>query len=699
MTDIQRTTLDNGIVVLTLDRANSKTNLIDDAFTQEFDTVVAELKAQQDLRGVIVESAKSTFVAGGDLALLSTVTDDNANQVIALLDRFRHSLRELETLGKPVVACLNGSALGGGLELALACHHRIAVTNPKTKVGLPEVTLGLLPAAGGVSRITRMLGLEQAIPFLTEGRLHSLSSAQRLGIISQMVTSADEARAEAIAWIDTHPESVAPWDANGFRMPGGLPQSSKTAQLLSIAPAMILKKTQGCYPAANAILSCAVEGATLSMDAAGRLETRYFLPLAKGAVSKNLINTLFFAKNKLEATCRTDNAQTVTTVGVVGAGMMGAGIAWACAVKGLTVVLVDTDLAKAEKGKAYSESLVHKRLERKQLTAEQGQALLNRIQPSDSFEALRPCELVIEAVFEDRALKADVFRQIQANTSDHALLASNTSTLPISSLAESVNQPETFIGLHFFSPVDKMPLLEIIKGEATNEATVQRALAFAGQIAKTPIVVNDGRGFFTSRVFKTFTYEGMAMLAEGIPAAAIENAAWLAGYPVGPLAVSDEVTLTLMERIRRQTQADMAAENQPFVCHPGDAVIDRMLELNRVGKSSGGGFYQYPSGAKKQLWSGLAEHFGGQASFDLQTLKDRFLYIQSIEAFRALNDGIVTSKDEANVGSILGFGYPAWTGGAIQFAHQTGLANFVARAHELEQQCGERFNVSSMLIE
>ncbi|EAR08789.1 3-hydroxyacyl-CoA dehydrogenase NAD-binding domain-containing protein [Reinekea blandensis] len=688
----------HGIAHLILDRHEGSANLMDPAFTEAFVQAVDQLETLESLTGVLVESTKTTFFAGGDLTLLSQVTEANAQDVEALLDSLKASFIRLERLGKPVVACLEGSALGGGFELALACHHRIALNHPKVKIGLPEVNLGLLPGAGGISRVTRLLGLEKAIPFLTEGRTHSVASAHAQGLIHELADSAEALKAQAIDWIKANPSPRAPWDEKGFKLPGGKPNSPKIAQMLSIAPAMILKKTQGCYPAANAILSAAVEGATLSIEAAGRIETRYFMPLALGPVSKSLIGTMFFGKNAIESAARKqlDGNRQFNRIGVVGAGMMGAGIAWACASKGLPVVLVDTEQSRAEQGKGYSERLVAKRFERGRLSAEEGTALLNRITPTESMSELAECDLVIEAVFEDRALKADVYQLIQSVVSPETIIASNTSTLPISSLAGMVDRPDQFIGLHFFSPVDKMPLLEIIRGEQTSKSTVNAALAFSHQITKTPIVVNDGRGFYTSRVFKQFTYEGMAMLAEGVPAAAIENAAWLAGYPVGPLAVSDEVTLTLMDRIRTQTRKDLETEGKTYQPHPGDAVIDRMLELNRVSKAGGAGFYEYPASDKKTLWPGLVEHFGGQQAVDVTVLKERFLFAQTIESLQAMKEGVVTSANEANIGSILGLGFPAWTGGALNYVKHWGRSGFMQRAEVLEAQYGTRFSVRGL---
>lgn len=701
MSTVKASVIENQIAIVTFDRDDSKTNLIDAAFTRDLKAEVDSLVANESLKGIVLESAKSTFVAGGDLKMLGSITDENTDEAILLLEDLKASFRSLETMGIPVVACLNGSALGGGLEVALSAHHRIAVDSPSTRVGLPEVSLGLLPAAGGVSRVTRLLGLEKAIPFLTEGKQHRVAEAKTLGLIDEVVSTPEQLRDAALAWIQQNPEAHQPWDKKGYRLPGGLPNSPKIAQMLSIAPAMIKKKTQGCYPAANAILSAAVEGATLSIEAACRIETRYFMQLAKGPVAKNIISTLFFAKNGIESEARglAKTVKPVSTVGIVGAGMMGAGIAWSCAISGLRVVLIDTDMSSAEKGKAYSQKLAEKRLSRGAWDEEKALHTLSMIDPSDDFAALSECDIVIEAVFEDRALKADVYKQILSAVREDTLLASNTSTLPITGLASSVEKPDQFIGVHFFSPVDKMPLVEIIKGEQTSTASVERALSFVAQIRKTPIVVNDGRGFFTSRVFKMFTYEGMAMLAEGVPAAVIENAAWLAGYPVGPLAVSDEVSITLMDRIRTQTQKDLASEGLEYQPHPGDSVIDRMLEWQRVGKASGAGFYEYPKNEKKRLWSGLESSFPVKEDYDLETLKERFLFVQAIESLKALDENVLTSVEAGNVGSILGFGYPAWTGGVLQYIRQCGKETFVARANEFVEEFGERFSVEAALID
>lgn len=701
MTVIRLETDQDRIAHLILDKPGASSNVMDPAFGEDLARCLDELEAMPDLAGVMVRSEKSSFMAGGDLDLLRRVDDGNADTVLGLLNSLKLSFRRLELLHKPVVACLTGTALGGGFELALACSHRIVLDDSRIRLGLPEVTLGLLPAAGGTSRLVRLLGLEAAMPLLTEGRQLAPDAAEHYGLVHERAATPQALFEQAKAFIRTNPEVAAPWDQKGFKVPGGLPNQPRLAPMLSVAPAMIKQKTHGCYPAPVAVLAAAVEGASLDMDAAGRVENRYFMPLAKGTVAKNLITTLFFQKKAIDGGRNRPDAEAepIGRVGILGAGMMGAGIAWACASKGIPVVLLDVDQSKAEQGKAYSEKLVARRVQSGRWTEPRGQAVLDAIQPTTDVADLAECDLVIEAVFEDRAVKAEITRAAEAVIGPNALLASNTSTLPISSLAEAVADPERFIGLHFFSPVDKMSLVEIIRGERSSDASLARAYDLTKQLGKTPIVVNDGRGFFTSRVFRTYTYEGLAMLAEGVPAAEIENAAWLAGFPVGPLAVMDEVSLGLLEHVRAQTRADLEAEGKTAPTQPGDAVLDRMLALERLGRSAGAGFYDYPSDGPKRLWPGLAEAFGGHAEVPLDDLKDRLLAIQALESVRILDEGILNSVAEANIGSLFGLGYPAWTGGVLQYINQCGLDAFVGRVKDLAERYGERFEPPNSLVE
>ncbi|MEH6351946.1 3-hydroxyacyl-CoA dehydrogenase NAD-binding domain-containing protein [Pseudomonas sp. 3JA] len=706
MTDaIRYETGQDRIVVLTLDMPGQSANTMNAVYREAMAACVARLQAEKDsIAGVIITSAKHTFFAGGDLNELITVGKPEAKAFYDRVLLLKAQLRTLETLGKPVVAAINGAALGGGWEICLACHHRVALDLPSVQLGLPEVTLGLLPGGGGVVRMVRLLGLEKALPYLLEGKKVNAQQALQAGLIDELAKDRDELLAKSRAWILANPSVIQPWDAKGYRLPGGTPSDPKVAQMLAIAPSILRNKTQGCLPAPEKILCAAVEGAQVDFDTAHLIETRYFTELTTGQVAKNLIGTFWFQLNEIKAGgSRPQGLAPYLTkkVGVLGAGMMGAGIAYVSAVAGIAVVLKDVDLAAAEKGKARSAALLDKKVARGQLTAEQREATLARIHPTDSNADLAGCDLVIEAVFEDRALKASVSAAAQAVVGDDAVIASNTSTLPITGLALAVPDPTKFIGLHFFSPVEKMPLVEIIKGARTSDATLARGFDFVLQINKTPIVVNDSRGFFTSRVFGTFTNEGIAMLGEGVSAPMIETEARKAGMPVGPLAISDEVSLSLMSHIRAQTAKDLHAEGKMPIEHPAFAVIDLLLnEYKRSGKAAGAGFYEYPANGQKYLWPQLKSRFektDGQIS--PQDIRDRLLFIQALETVRCMEEGVLTSTADANIGSIFGIGFAAWTGGALQFINQYGLQDFVGRAQYLAEQYGERFSPPALLLE
>lgn len=690
---------DNNIVHLILDRPNASANLMDAAFTKDLAIAVEKLRSE-DYIGVIVRSAKSTFFAGGSLDDLFATTKENADQLFDMLNTLKLAMRELETVGKPVVACINGAALGGGWEMALACHHRISLAKGVT-LGLPEVTLGLLPGGGGVVRMSRLLGLQAALPYLTEGKQFKPEEGKAAGLIHEIVDSAPELIEAAITWIKANPKVQQPYDVKGYKVPGGLPSHPGLAKMLPIAPAMMRAKTKGTLPAPESILSVMVESLQVDIESAMRIESRYFVELVCGQVSKNMIGTFWFQLNEIKAgAARPKNiAQTrVKKVGILGAGMMGAGIAYSSANKGLEVVLKDVSKENAARGKAYSEKLLDKKVQKKYLSKDKRDATLALINTSEDYADLKGCDLIIEAVFEDRALKATVTKDAEAQLESTAVFASNTSTLPISGLAEASERPENFIGLHFFSPVDKMPLVEIICGAKTSPETLAKAYDYVLQIGKTPIVVNDSRGFFTSRVFGTFASEGIAMVGEGISPSAIENAAFLSGFPVGPLAVTDEVSMSLVEKIRKQTIKDMQSEGLTYQEHPADPVVDRMLEAGRAGKLAGGGFYSYPAQGKKHLWEGLSEQFKqSDQDIDLQEIKDRLLYIQAIETVRCVDEKVLTSVRDANIGSIMGIGYPVWTGGILQFINQTGLEKFIARAEDLADKYGNRFKVPKLL--
>ncbi|AZC29845.1 3-hydroxyacyl-CoA dehydrogenase NAD-binding domain-containing protein [Pseudomonas chlororaphis] len=693
------------IVVLTIDMPGQSANTMNAVYREAMAACVARLKAEQEsIAGVIITSAKKTFFAGGDLNELIKVGKAEAQAFYDMVLTLKGQLRALETLGKPVVAAINGAALGGGWEICLACHHRVALDDPSLQVGLPEVTLGLLPGGGGVVRMVRLLGLEKALPYLLEGKKVRPQQALQAGLIDQLASDRDDLLAKARAWIVANPAVKQRWDVTGYQIPGGTPSHPKVAQMLAIAPSILRSKTQGCLPAPEKILCAAVEGAQVDFDTAQLIETRYFTELTTGQVAKNLIGTFWFQLNEINAGGSRPQgfAPYVTRkVGVLGAGMMGAGIAYVSAVAGIEVVLKDISLAAAEKGKAHSAALLEKKVARGQLSAEQRDATLARIRTTEQDADLAGCDLIIEAVFEDRELKARVSAAAQQVVGAQAVIASNTSTLPISGLAKAVPDQGKFIGLHFFSPVEKMPLVEIIKGEQTSDETLARGFDFVQQIKKTPIVVNDSRGFFTSRVFGTFTNEGIAMLGEGVAAPMIETEARKAGMPIGPLAICDEVSLSLLSHIRQQTAKDLQAEGKPLVEHPAFAVVDLLLnEYKRPGKAAGGGFYDYPVGVQKHLWPQLKTRFekaDGQIS--PQDVRDRLLFVQAIETVRCVEEGVLRSTADANIGSIFGIGFAAWTGGALQFINQYGLKDFIARAQYLAEQYGERFAPPALLLE
>jgi 3-hydroxyacyl-CoA dehydrogenase/enoyl-CoA hydratase/3-hydroxybutyryl-CoA epimerase len=693
------------IVLLTLDLPGQSANTMNAVYREAMAATVARLESEKDsIAGVIIASAKKTFFAGGDLNELIKVDKPHAKDFQDGVRVLKAQLRTLETLGKPVVAAINGAALGGGWEICLACQHRVALDHKSVQLGLPEVTLGLLPGGGGVVRMVRMLGLEKALPYLLEGKKVTPQQALQAGLIDELAADHDELLAKSRAWILANPAAKQRWDVSGYQIPGGTPSSPKVAQMLAIAPSILRSKTNGCFPAPEKILCAAVEGAQVDFDTAHLIETRYFTELVTGQVAKNMMGTFWFQLNEINAgSSRPQGFAPYVTrkVGVLGAGMMGAGIAYASASAGVEVVLKDINLAAAEKGKAHSAALLDKKVSRGQLTAEQRENILARIRPTESDADLAGCDLIIEAVFEDRELKARVSAAAQSVVGADAVIASNTSTLPISGLATAVPDQGKFIGLHFFSPVDKMPLVEIIKGAHTSDETLARGFDFVLQIKKTPIVVNDSRGFFTSRVFGTFTNEGIAMLGEGVAAPMIETEARKAGMPVGPLAVSDEVSLSLMSHIRQQTAKDLQAEGKPLPQHPAFAVIDLLLnEYKRPGKAAGGGFYEYPSGGQKHLWPELKSRFEQpDQRISSQDVRDRLLFIQAIETVRCVEEGVLLSTADANVGSIFGIGFAAWSGGALQFINQYGLNDFIARARYLAEQYGERFTPPALLLE
>jgi len=703
---------DDGIVVLTLDDPNQSANTMNAAYVASMGATVERLEAEKDeIKGVVLTSAKKTFFAGGDLNDLKQVRPEHAAELADGLRLVKGQLRRLETLGVPVVAAINGAALGGGLEIALATHHRVIVDDPKAKLGFPEVKLGLLPGGGGVVRSVRMFGIADALmKLLLQGKELRPDKALAMGLVGEVVASRDNLVPAAKAWIEANPEAVQPWDADGYKIPGGTPSSPILAQTLPAFPSNLRKQLKGAnYPAPHHIMAAAVEGAQVDFDNAIEIEGRYFVDLATGQVAKNMIQAFFFDLQEVNGNRgRPEEIEPFAPkkMVVLGAGMMGAAIAYVCAKAGIEVVLKDVSLEAAEKGKGYSQGLVEKAVSRGRSTEEKGAELLALITPSADPADAAGAELVIEAVFEDPAVKAQVFAEIEPHLAEGALLGSNTSTLPITGLAEGVSRPADFIGLHFFSPVDKMPLLEIIKGEETSEETLYRALDVAKAIRKTPIVVNDSRGFFTSRVIGTFINEGIAMLTEGIPAPTIEQASSQAGYPAPVLQLSDELNLNLMRKIRKAYEVAMEAEGNAWADHPSTTVIDRMLdEFDRGGRLAGKGFYEYDEEGKRVgLWKGLADAFppvDDPSSISLEDLEERMMFAESLETVKCIDEGVIESVADANIGSIFGIGFPAWSGGVLQYidGYEGGAAGFVARARELAARYGERFEPPASLVE
>lgn len=690
------------IVILTLDSTGQSANTMNAEFRDSLNEITQKLKAETDLKGIIFRSAKKTFFAGGDLDELIQVQPEQASDFFQMIEALKANLRTIETLGVPVVAALNGTALGGGWEIALGCHYRIALTDPKTKFGLPEVTLGLLPGGGGIVRMVRLLGLKTAFPYLMEGKQFGVEQAKSLGLVHDTAENESALLEKAMTWVKTNTKSQQPFDVKGYKIPGGDPKTPAVAQILAIAPAMLRDKTKGCYPAPEAIMAAAVEGAQVDVDTALRIESRYFTQLATGQISKNMIGTFWHGLNAIKsgASRPADIAKwQAKKVGVLGAGMMGAGIAYATATKGIAVVLKDISLENAEKGKAYSHKLLDKRVQQGRLTAEKRDQILALIVPTATAADLHDCDLIIEAVFENQTLKAQVTQEAEPYLAQEGIFASNTSTLPISGLAQASQDPEKFIGLHFFSPVDKMQLVEIIKGQRTSSETLAKAYDFVQQIDKIPIVVNDSRGFFTSRVFGTFINEGMRLLAEGVHPAQIEMAALKAGMPVGPLAIQDEVSLTLTEHITQETRRALQAEGKTLPESPVDGLIHCMIhELDRKGKAAGAGFYEYPENDKKFLWPGLSR-WQKPHSLSEQDMIDRFLFVQALDTLRCYEEGVLESVIDANVGSIFGIGFAAWTGGAIQFLNQHGTAQALERTQQLEARYGARFTPPALLKE
>ena len=719
MTEAVRYEVEGGIVNLVLDDPNQSANTMNQDYTDSMAAAVDRLVKDiandpESIKGVIISSAKKTFFAGGDLKLMTQATPADAPKLFENVESIKATLRQLETSGKPVVAAINGAALGGGLEIALAAHHRIAVDGGY-QVGLPEATLGLLPGGGGVTRTVRMFGISDALmKFLLQGQQMRPSKALTEGLVDELVATQDELLPAAKAWIEANAgneeAATQPWDRKGYRIPGGTPSTPKFAAFLPAFPANLRKQTKGAlYKAPRAIMSAAIEGSQVDFETATRIESRYLVELIVGQQFKNMTQAFFFDLGAINAGKSRPEGIAPTKaekVAVLGAGMMGAGIAYVSAKAGMQVVLKDISLEAAEKGKAYSQTIVDKAVARGRLTQEKADALLALITPTDNYADLEGCDFVVEAVFESVKLKHEVFGELQDIVKPDALLGSNTSTLPITILADGVKRPEDFIGIHFFSPVDKMPLVEIIAGKETSPEAIARVIDYTKAIKKTPIVVGDSRGFYTSRVIGTFVNEGIGMLAEGVAPVSIERATTQAGFPAPVLQLTDELNMELMVKIRNESKAAVEEAGGTWPEAPSEKVIDTMIELGRPSRLKGAGFYEYVDGKRTGVWSGLAEKFpvsDDQPAFE--DLKERLTFIMSIESIKCLDEGLLSVPD-ANIGSIFGIGFPALQGGAIQYVNgyeaadgSIGIEAFTARAQELAEKYGERFTPPASLLE
>lgn len=710
--------LDGGIAHLVLDDPDHSANTMNAAFrgalTDAVDALAEAIAADPaSVRGVVVSSAKKTFFAGGDLVALLATGPDGAPALFAEVEGIKADLRRLETIGRPVVAAIGGAALGGGLEIALAAHHRVVVDG-RYDLGLPEVTLGLLPGGGGITRTVRMLGLQRALTeVLLEGRRFRPAQALEVGLVDELVPSGDDLLPAAIAWIDAHAGDDAaasqPWDRPGYRLPGGTPQTPALAALLPAFPATLRAKLKGArYRAPHAILAAAVEGAQVDVGTASRIESRSFVSLATGQQFRNMTQAFFFDMQAIASGASRPAGiapRPVTRLAVLGAGMMGAGIAFAAARVGIDVVLKDVTVDAAARGRAHAERLLDGQVERGRLTGAQRDETLARITPTADAADLTGCDAVVEAVFESVELKHRVLAEAEASVLPDALLGSNTSTLPIGVLAEGVQRPEDVIGIHFLSPVDKMPLIEIIVGARTSDEALARAFDLAVQLRKNPIVVNDRRGFFTSRVFGALVMEAARMVGEGIDPVAIERAAGTAGFPGQPLAMLDEVSLELPRKIEKEAERLAAASGTPYEPSPAMRVLETLIDAGRLGKAAGAGFYDYPEGGHKQLWPGLADLFGGDADVPLTDIEDRLTFAMSLETIRVWDEGVLRSVPDANVGSILGIGFPPLLGGTLQHVDgyeaadgAVGVAAYARRALELADRYGDHLAPPPSLV-
>ncbi len=703
----------DGVALVTIDLPGKSMNVWNEALMREFAAFVDDFCANDDIKGAVITSGKkSGFLAGADLNMLGSGSTGKGapatkkeqfeaaftlNSVLRKLETGGHPAKALikgQASAKPVVAAVNGLALGGGLELVLASHYRIVADNPKIQLGVPEVQVGLLPGAGGTQRLPRLAGLQNAAMLATQGRPIDPNTAKAQGVI-QEVAPADELVAKAKEWVKANPKVTQPWDKQGFKFPGGGgAMDPRAAQFFMAANAMAQRETNHNYPAVQYILSCLYEGSIVPFDTAIRIESKYFVKLLSSAQTRNMIRTLFINKQaaeKGEARPKNVEKQEIKTVGVLGAGLMGSGITHVSVKGGMNVVVLDRDMEAAEKAVAYSKKILDKRVSRGKLTKEAAEEFLAKIKPTADYNDLKDVDLIIEAVFEDPDIKADVIKKTEAVIRPEVIFASNTSTLPITGLARHSERPDQFIGMHFFSPVEKMPLLEIIPGEKTGDRALATAFDYNAKIRKTPIVVKDVRGFYTNRVVPPYLNEAMLMVKEGIKPALIENAAKLLGMPLGPLALTDETSLSLGWMLVQSTKKELGADYKPTGV---EDLLETMVEkLGRLGRKSGGGFYEYPEGGKKHLWAGLSEYFPlADEQPSLEEVKDRLLYAQLVPAAQCYADGIVADPQSADLGAIFGWGFAPWTGGPMSYIDTIGVESFVRNAESLAQRYGERFH-------
>lgn len=687
-----------GIVTVTMDMSGA-VNAMNDEYREEMEKVLDRLESEQGLTGVVITSAKSVFFAGGDLTMLVAANPDNVEQLRTGSEVVKNGLRRYERLAVPVVAAINGAALGGGYEICLACNHRVAFNHKSVQIGLPECGLGLFPGGGGVVRLTKKLGLEKALPLIIEGKRLTPEKALAANLIEQLVPSLDELVPAAKKWILANQENaeaaVQPWDRKGFKIPGGAINTPKNAQFAIMAPTMLHQKTRGLMPHMTAAMDVAFQASMLDLDTALRIEGREFARVATQPVAKNMINAFFFQLNQVNGgASRPKNIakRKVKKIGILGAGMMGQGIAFVSAMAGIEVVLKDTSQAAAEQGKRYSEMLLNKRVKRGQMDDEKAQAVLSLIKATAENQDLQGCDLIVEAVFEDMGLKHKITKELEPLLAENGVWGSNTSTLPITQLAAASTKPENFIGVHFFSPVDKMPLLEIICGAQTSDETLARAFDYAQQIRKTPIVVNDSLGFFTSRTFGTYLDEAAHLLVEGVNPARIDNLGRAIGMPIGPLQIQDETSLEL-SRKAQATWDEMGLTDKWADGTVIRRVIDDMVVKNgRGGRHHGGGYYEYHDDGSKNIWPGLYDlYYDPNYQIDDQDVKDRLMFRQVIEALKCLETGVLRSVADGNIGSIMGIGAPPHTGGFIQFVNTYGYDSFIQRCIYLSEQYGSRF--------